>query len=43
MFAEVENYMDITQHKANTKKELTTIAMRQDETVFEFYHQIFDL
>ena len=43
IFAEVENYMNITQHKANAKKELTTIAMKQDETVSEFYHQIFDL
>lgn len=40
---EVEDYMDITQHKANAKKELTTIAMKQDETVSEFYHRIFDL
>lgn len=43
MFAEVENYMDVTQHKANAKKELTTVAMRQDETVSEFYHRIFEL
>ena len=35
--------MNITQHKANAKKELTTIAMKQDKIVFEFYHQIFDL
>ena len=43
MFAEVENYMDITQHKANAKKALTKIAMKQNKKVFEFYHQIFDL
>ena len=43
MFTKVENYMDITQHKANAKKKLTTIVMRQDKTVSEFYHQIFDL
>ena len=43
IFTEVENYMDITQHKANAKKELTMIAMRQNETVSEFYHWIFDL
>ena len=43
MFAEVENYMDITQHKANAKKKLTMIAMKQEEMVFEFYYQIFDL
>ena len=36
IFAEVKNYMDITQYKANTKKELTTIAMRQDKTVSIF-------
>lgn len=43
MFAEVENYMDITQHKANTKKELTMITMKQDKIISEFYHQIFAL
>ena len=43
IFAEVENYINITRHKANAKKELTTIAMKQDKTVFEFYHWIFDL
>ena len=43
MFAEVENYEDITQHKANANKELTMIAMKQDNIVFEFYHQIVDL
>ena len=43
IFAKVENYMNITQHKANAKKKLTTIAMRQDKTVSEFYYQIFDL
>ena len=43
MFTEVENYMDTTQHKANTKKEFTMITIKQDETVSEFYHQIFAL
>ena len=43
MFTEVENYIDITQHKANAKKKLTTIAMKQDKTVSKFYYQIFDL
>ena len=43
IFAEVENYMNITQHKANAKKKLTMIAMRQDKMVSEFYHRIFDL
>ena len=43
MFAKVENYIDIPQHKANVKKKLTIIAMKQDKTVFEFYHWIFDL
>ena len=43
MFAEIENYMDITQHKANAKKELITIAMKQDKMVSKFYHRIFDL
>ena len=38
MFAEVENYMDIIQHKVNAKKKLTTIAMKQNKTVSEFYH-----
>ena len=38
MFAEVENYMDITQYKANVKKELIMIIMKQDETVSEFFH-----
>ena len=28
MFAEVENYMEITQYKANAKKELTMIAVK---------------
>ena len=35
--------MDITQHKANVKKKLTMITMKQDEIVSEFYHQIFAL
>ena len=43
MFAEVKNYIDITQHKANAKKELTTITMKQDKTIFEFYYRIFAL
>ena len=43
MFAEVENYMDITQHKVNAKKELTMITIKQDETISEFYHQNFAL
>ena len=43
MFAEVENYMDMTQYKVNAKKKLTIIAMKQDKMVFKFYHQIFDL
>ena len=43
MFAEVENYMDITQHKANAKKKLTMITMKQNKMVSEFYHQIFTL
>ena len=38
MFVEVENYMDITQHKVNAKKILTMIAMKQDKTVSKFYH-----
>ena len=32
MFAEVKNYMDITQHKANAKKKLTTIVTVQIST-----------
>ena len=43
MLTEIENYIDITQHKANVKKEFTTITIKQDETIFEFYHQIFAL
>ena len=43
MFAEVKNYIDIIQHKVNANKELTTITMKQDKTIFEFYHQIFAL
>ena len=43
MFAEVENYMNIIQHKANAKKELAMITMKQNKTVSEFYHQIFAL
>ena len=43
MFAKVENYIDITQYKANTKKKLITITMKQDGTISEFYHRIFAL
>ena len=43
MFAEVENYINIIQHKANAKKELTMITIKQDETISEFYLQIFAL
>ena len=43
MFTKVENYIDITQHKANAKKELTMITMKQDKTISEFYYQIFAL
>ena len=43
IFAEVENYIDITQHKTNAKKKLTTIPIKQDKTVSKFYHQIFNL
>ena len=43
MFAKVENYMDIIQHKANAKKKLTMITMKLDKTISEFYHQIFAL
>ena len=38
MFAEVENYIDITQHKANAKKVLTIITMKHNKTVSEFYY-----
>ena len=43
IFAEIKNYMDITQHKANAKKKLTMITIKQDKTISEFYHQIFAL
>ena len=43
MFAEIKNYIDITQHKVNAKKELTIITIKQNETISEFYHQIFVL
>ena len=43
MFTEVENYIDITQYKANAKKELIMITMKQNKTVSEFYHRIFAL
>ena len=36
MFAEVENYMNIPQHKTNVKKKLTTINMKQDKTISDF-------
>ena len=42
-FKEVEHYMKISMLAAKTKNELNTIVMHSNESVNEYYHQLFKL